>query len=147
MKLNNLWRTILEDWPIKVISLLLATSLYLVINYATLDNRRVEIPLQVKIPVGYEATSTIPDSVMLHIKAEERFIGMINSSAITAVADFSTITSEGVATVPILIHAEASFIDIQVSLSTDPETIKVFFRKTERLQEDSENQISGGIDL
>ena len=50
MKLNDVWRAIMFNWPVKVFSLVLAIGLYLVVNYATMDQRKVEIPLQVLLP-------------------------------------------------------------------------------------------------
>ena len=78
MKPNNLWRAIIFNWPVKVFSLVLAIGIYLVVNYATLDQRKVDIPLQVVLPGGYEATSTILDSVTLVIRTDARHIGMID---------------------------------------------------------------------
>lgn len=146
MKPNKLLRTLLEDWPIKVFSLLLAISIFLVVNYATLDSRIVEIPLQVIVPQGYEATSNIPESVTLHIKTDERYIGMIDPSAIQAIADFSRVSESGVSSVPVLLVAESSFVDIEVSFTTDPDIVRVFFQKSGQSDTVVENGQSGGTD-
>ncbi|HLW22320.1 MAG TPA: hypothetical protein VKZ39_03975 [Sphaerochaetaceae bacterium] len=147
MKLSSMWRSLLENWPIKVISLLLAISVYLVISYATLDTRRVEVPLHVVVPVGYEATSTIPDSVTLVIRTDERYIGMIDPTAVTAIADFSAVSQDGVATVPVLLEADSSFVDIEVSFTSEPELVKIFFRRLDRPKQAEEQDLSGGIAL
>lgn len=146
MKPNKLWRSLLGDWPIKVFSLLLAVSVYVVVNYATLDSRRVEIPLYVTMPVGYEATSTIPESVSLHIRADERYIGMIDPTAIRATADFTVVSEDGVASVPILLEASASYVDIEVSFTTDPDIVRVFFQKAEQSDSVVEEENAGGMD-
>lgn len=146
MKPNKLWRSLLEDWPIKVFSLLLAIAVYVVVNYATLDSRRVEIPLHVTMPVGYEATSTIPESVTLMIRADERYIGMIDPTAIRAVADFSIVSEDGVTSVPVLLEASASYIEIEVSFSTDPEIVRIFFQKIEQSDRVGEEENAGGTD-
>ena len=147
MKLSSMWRSLLENWPIKVISLLLAISVYLVISYATLDTRRVEIPLQMVVPAGYEATSTVLESVTLIIRTDERYIGMIDPTAVTALADFSAVMQEGVATAPILLKADPSFVDIAVSFTTDPEQVRVFFRKSALPEATAGHESSGGIEL
>ena len=131
MKLNDMWRAIMFNWPVKMFSLVLAIGLYLVINYATLDQRKVEIPLQVRMPVGYEATSTVPASVMLIIKSDARHIGLIDPSAITAIADFSAVDSEGAVSVPVLLEADRSYLTVEVSLATDPEVVRVYFSQAE----------------
>jgi len=126
MKPNNLWRAIIFNWPVKVFSLVLAIGIYLVVNYATLDQRKVDIPLQVVLPGGYEATSTILDSVTLVIRTDARHIGMIDPSVLTATADFSSVDSEGAHSVPILLSAPPSFFDVEVSFSTDPEGGRIY---------------------
>jgi pyridoxine 5'-phosphate synthase PdxJ len=141
MKLNDLWRTILDNWPIKVFSLLLAIGVYVIISFATLNTRTVEIPLEVRFPAGYEAASTVADSVMLHIRADERYIGMIDPTAIEAVVDYSWVSQEGVATAPVLLHAEPSFVSIDVSFTTQPETLRVLFKK--KAQQQLDNPVDG----
>jgi len=147
MKPNKLWRTMLFNWPVKVFSLLLAISIYLVVNYATLDQRSVEIPLHVVLPNTYVATSTVPDSVTLKIKADERYIGMVDTTAIKATVDYSMVDTEGVSSAPVVLAAEPSYFDIEISFSTDPETIRIYFQKSEMPVQVEENQELGGITL
>ncbi|WP_422481011.1 hypothetical protein [Pleomorphochaeta sp. DL1XJH-081] len=144
MKLNKMWRSLLEDWPIKVFSLLMAISVFVVVNYATLDSRTVEIPLHVTMPDGYEATSTIPESVSLLIRADERYIGMIDPTAIKAIADFSVVSEDGVTGVPVLLEAHTSYVDIEVSFSTDPDIVRVFFQKKGQSDSVGEEVNAGG---
>ena len=147
MKPNKLWRTILFNWPTKVFSLLLAIGLYLVVNYATLDQRKMEIPLQVIIPSGFSSTSTVPETVTLVIKADERYIGLIDSTAIKAKADYSTVDTEGVSSAPVVLTAEPSYFDVEVSFSTEPEIIRIYFQKSEMSDEPEVDQELGGISL
>jgi hypothetical protein len=143
MKLNDLWRTILDNWPTKVFSLLLAIGVYLVISFATLNTRSVEIPLQVILPESYEATSTIAESVILRIRTDERYIGMIDPTAIDAVVDYSRVSQEGVASAPVLLHADPSFISIDVAFSTQPEMLRVFFKK--KTQQPIDSAVGGDL--
>ncbi len=147
MKPNKLWHTMLFNWPVKVFSLLLAISIYLVVNYATLDQRTVEIPLHVILPDAFVATSTVPESVTLKIKADERYIGMVDSSAIKATVDYSMVDTEGVSSAPVVLMAQPSYFDIEVSFSTDPETIRIYFQKSEMPAPVEANQELGGITL
>ena len=147
MKPNKLWRTMLFNLPVKVFSLLLAISIYLVVNYATLDQRTVEIPLHVILPEGFVATSTVPESVTLKIKADERYIGMVDSTAIKATVDYSMVDTEGVSSAPVVLAAQSSYFDIEISFSTDPETIRIYFQKSEKPAKVEANQELGGITL
>ena len=145
MKLNKIMRSLLFNWPVKVFSLLLAVGIFMVVNYATLDTRRVEIPLEVIIPSGYEASSNVPTSVTLHIRADERYIGMVDSSAIKATADFSKIDGEGAFSAPVLLGAQKSYMNIEVAFSTDPETVRIYLVKTDVAPRTDE--YLGGIEL
>lgn len=144
MKPNKIMRTLLFNWPIKVFSLLLAIGIYIVINYALLDTRVVEIPLQVVMPVAYEASSNVPTSVTLSMRADERYITMIDAAAVRAVADFSHVRAEGAFSAPIVLHAQKSFVDMEVAFSTDPETIRIYFVKSDVVPETKD---LGGIEL
>lgn len=145
MKTNKIMRSLLFNWPVKIFSLLLAVGIYMVVNYATLDTRRVEIPLQVIMPSGYEASSNVPESVTLHIRADERYIGMVDSSAINATADFSKVADEGAFSAPILLDTQKSYMDIDVSFSTKPETVRLYLVKLEVVAPADANL--GGIEL
>lgn len=144
MKLNDLWRAIIFNWPVKVFSLLLAIGIYLIVNYATLDQRKVEIPLQVINPKGFSASSTVPESVILTIKTDGRYIAMVDPSAITATADFSTVDAEGVFSVPVLLSAQPSIFNIEVSFVTDPQIVKVFFSPVAEDREAEAEPAPGG---
>ncbi|HHU88443.1 MAG: hypothetical protein ACOXZ2_01960 [Sphaerochaetaceae bacterium] len=126
MNLNKVIRSIFRDWPIKIISLLLAVGIYLVVNYVVLDTRYVEIPLEVIIPPGYEVMSKVPTSVTLKIVGDERYIQLVDPSAINAKADFTFATKGGTLSVPVLLEAQESYIDLNFTLSTAPEIIRLY---------------------
>lgn len=124
-------RSLLVDWPIKIISLLLAIGIYLVVNYVVLDTRFVEIPLEVILPAGYEVSSKVPQAVTLKIAGDERYIRLVDSGKISAKADFSLATQVGTVSAPVLLEAEKSYIDLDFTFSSDPEIIKIFLSKSE----------------
>ena len=69
---------------------------------------------------------------------------MIDPTEVQAVADFSEVSGSGVAGVPILIQAEKSFVDIEVSFTTDPDILRVFFQKTSQSDSLDEAKDTGG---
>ncbi|MGI6432643.1 MAG: hypothetical protein ACOXZ4_02090 [Sphaerochaetaceae bacterium] len=131
MKPSNLWRSLAVNWPVKVFSLLLAVGVFVIINYTSVDQREVEIPLQVVLPAGYSATSTVPSSVLLTIQAEGRYLAMINPSAVTAVADFSSVNDEGVAGTPVKLNLGPSLFEIEATYSLKPEVVRIYFVRDE----------------
>jgi len=72
---------------------------------------------------------------------------MIDPTAVTAIADFSAVSQDGVATVPVLLEADSSFVDIEVSFTSEPELVKIFFRRLDRPKQAEEQDLSGGIAL
>ena len=132
MKSNKMIQNLLENWPTKVFSLLVAIGLYLVVSLFLVGSKKVEIPLEIIHPTGYEAVSTLDESVELIIRADQRYVSLINSSAIQAVADFSFVDSEGVASTRVQLMYKEELFNIDFSLSTNPEIIKVFYQEKDR---------------
>ncbi len=132
MKSNKMIQNLLENWPTKVFSLLVAIGLYLVVSLFLVGSKKVEIPLEIIHPIGYEAVSTLDESVELIIRADQRYVSLINSSAIQAVADFSFVDSEGVASTRVQLMYKEELFNIDFSLSTNPEIIKVFYQEKDR---------------
>lgn len=127
MKQSNVWRTLLFNWPVKVFSLLLATLIVVVINFISIDTREVEIPLVVLLPQEYEAASQVDSTVTLSIRADGRYLALIDPASVTATADFSFVNKEGVATTPILLTQGESLFNIKATLTTKPEIARVYF--------------------
>ncbi|NCB01020.1 MAG: hypothetical protein EOM67_02500 [Spirochaetia bacterium] len=131
MKSNKTIKTILQNWPAKIFSLLIAIALYLVVTLSLVGSQTIEIPLKIIHPTGYEAVSTLEETVELTLKAQQKYLALINPRAIQAVADFSFVASTGVAVTQVALSYDESLFNIDVSLSTNPERIKVFYQKSE----------------
>ncbi len=74
MKMNDISRTVLNNWPIKVFSLILALCIYTIIHFTFIAERELEIPLDLILPAGYTAVSTVPDTVLVTLKGDDRDI-------------------------------------------------------------------------
>ncbi len=131
MKMNDISRIVLNNWPIKVFSFLLALCIYIIVHFTTTATREVEIPLQVMHPAGYTAVSNIPDTVTLILTGEDRDISVLRSDAVDALADFSLVETEGVQEVPVSLIYDNSLFDVEFSVSSDPAVIKIFYQKDE----------------
>ena len=127
MKQNKFLQSVLSNWPVKIISVMLAIALYLIVQYSTVDHREVAIPLHVSLPSGYVAKSTIPNSVKLVISGDEAVIYLIDPSSITASADFSSVQDEGVTSVPVFLSYREYPLHGDIMIAADPEFLKVFF--------------------
>lgn len=128
MKTNKILQTIISNWPAKVIALLLAIALFLFIQYTTIGERRVTIPIHVTLPESLVASSLIPDSVELVIKGDEEHIYLIDPSSITATIDFSFATTAGIARAPVILQYDRSLFRVtNVSITAQPDQYRVLF--------------------
>jgi YbbR domain-containing protein len=130
MKQNNFLRSVLFNWPVKILSLVFAISLYLVVAFAVSPEREVVLPLQVIVPRGFIAASSFPQTVTVTISGEDRIIHRIEPSLLVVSVDFSFVNAEGVASAPILISFKDSPLVSRVVYSVEPEVLRVFFIKS-----------------
>ena len=98
-----------EQLDCKSLLTALAIGVYLVINYATLDQRKVDIPLEVIMPTEYQAVSTVPQTISLIIKTDSRYSAIIDPWSVKATADFSNVDSEGVKSTAVILSTEGPY--------------------------------------
>ena len=127
MKQNNLLRSVLFNWPIKILSLVFAISFFLVVRYTTLSHREVELPLHVINPRNFTAASTLPNTILVKISGEDREIHLIDPSTLSVSVDFAFVRQEGVASAPVLLDHGKSSIKTKATFTLDPEFLRVYF--------------------
>lgn len=133
MKSNSTINNLLRNWPVKMFSFLIALALYLVVSLSLMGSVEVEIPLTVIHPTGYEALSIVDEKIELTIRAKQKYVALINPHAIKAIADFSFVHSEGVASSRVSFEYDTSLFDIDFSLTATPEYTRVFYQKIQDL--------------
>lgn len=129
MKQNKLLRSVLFNWPVKILSVVFAVALYLIVNYAVSPQREVVLPLQVIAPQGFIATSSFPQTVAVTISGDDRIIHRIEPSLLVVSVDFSFVKEEGVASAPILISTKESPLAADAIYMVEPEVLRIFFIK------------------
>jgi len=121
-----------ENWKAKLLCFLIACLSYFVIANISQAERTVYLPVDISFPEGYSVVSNIKDSVELIISGSEEKIYMVNVDNISLSADFSDVSSEGVASRPIKINLgnDDGLINYSpVTFYTDPSVLKIFFVK------------------
>jgi hypothetical protein len=132
MKRNRSLQVILDHWQVKIVSLLLAICVYFLISFSTTENRIIEIPLSVNLPMDYVAQSIVPNSISLKINGSEDVIYLIDPTLITANVDFSQITSSGISRESVILdYDEKVFRKGKISVYTVPSSIRISFKETE----------------
>ena len=127
---NKISLYLLDNWKPKLISLFLAICVFFFYMFSTNSSRIVTIPLEVIIPIELEAESLVPTSVELEINGDNDIIYLVDPTLVEAKADFSEIEDEGISSVPVeLNYDEKMFSKGNISLSTNPATVKISFKK------------------
>jgi hypothetical protein len=139
MKQNNLLRSVLFNWPIKVLSLVFAISFFLVVRYATLDSREVELPLHVINPKNFIASSALPNTILVKISGEDREIHLIDPSEILVSVDFSFVRQEGVASAPVVLDYGTTPYKTNITFAAEPEFLRVYFSPSPDTDASSQN--------
>lgn len=127
MKQSDFIQKITHNWPVKALSLILAIFVYLVVLFTTGGQKVVVVPLTVLEPEAFVAVSTIPDSVEITIRGDERTVNLLDVTVLHAVADFSGVAQEGVASVPVLLSPTKFPLIGEINLAVNPQVIKVSF--------------------
>lgn len=127
---NKISLYLLDNWKPKLISFILALCFFFLYLFSNNSSRIVTIPLDVYLPIGYQAESLIPNSVDLVISGNNDIIYLIDPNLIKAKADFSSIEKEGISTENIELEYDSKvFSKENISLNTKPATVKISFKE------------------
>jgi len=120
---------LLENWKVKLLSIVLAVCVFSFFYYFNHSSRTVTVPLEVNLPSDYEAESLIPISVEINIVGDQDLIYLIDPNLIKAKIDFSTVKDEGISTTNVLLdYDEKMFSKGNITLVTNPQRVKVSFK-------------------
>lgn len=134
---SKFFQKVFYNWQIKLICFILAIFVYFVLVFSIQTSRKVSLPVEVKLPAGYTATSNIPSSIDLIIQGTEDQIYMIDASSIYLTVDFSTVNRDGInyATVEIDTGDLQKYVNTsEISIYTKPSQVRVYFVSSEAAQ-------------
>lgn len=127
---RGLINRLLKNWHIKVISILLASVVYVMGYYIINTPRVVQIPARVVLPEGYVPYSNVPSHVGVIIYANNNIKDLIDPSLIEAVIDFSFVKTEGVHIAPVKVTYNTGIVKKGViDIAPKPLTVRVGFSK------------------
>jgi len=140
MKLLNRKGHFYKDWSVKMLCLVCAIVLYFMIGYVSYVQRVVEIPLEIKMPVGYSAQNILSTSTKLKIEGDNTLVYMVAPNEIKAVCDFSKVSNyildrsilEGVPLeAKINLDYDTGIIKVGkgLTLAVEPDSVKILFEK------------------
>lgn len=130
MSKNSFVQSLLYEWQVKLVCILLACCCYFIITFNSNQDRNVEVPLEVMLPANYESESLVPSSITLNINGSEDVIYLIDPALIKATADFSSVNSEGIAQKTVVLdYDEKAFRKGAITVKTVPSVVRISFKE------------------
>ncbi|MBK5201106.1 MAG: hypothetical protein JJE21_06185 [Spirochaetaceae bacterium] len=129
MTKNSFLQSVLDQWQVKLVCVLLALSCYFLVNFSSYTDRQVVVPLEVIFPVNYEAESLVPNSITININGSESIIYLIDPALVIASVDFSNINNIGISRRTVVLSYDDKVFDKgEIIVSAVPETIRIAFK-------------------
>jgi len=130
MSLNTRTSKLLENWPAKVISLVIAIFIMFIYNLTRLDQRVITVPLNVSQGHSYVPATEYPKTIHVVIRGERDQIYRIRESDIVATLDLARYNEVGVFRVPVKLERRSDALNIDpLELRADPAEIPVSFER------------------
>ena len=101
MNLNDLKYKIPNNWPIKIICLMVAIVIYIFHQVSMLDRKVISVPLQIKSEGALLPISDCPSYIKVVVRAEPSDIHLVTSGGIKAVLNLTNYAKSGSYVVPI----------------------------------------------
>lgn len=129
MTKNSFLQSILYQWQVKLVCILLAISCYFLVSFSSYTDRQVVIPIEVILPTDFEAESLIPNSIAININGSDGIIYLIDPALVHASVDFSDIDEVGIARRTVVLSYDDKVFDKgAIKVSALPETIRIAFK-------------------
>jgi len=130
MKLDDRIAKLLENWPAKVISLVVAIFIMFLYNLTRLDQRIITVPLNISQGRSFVPATEYPKTVRVSIRGDRDQIYRIRENDIVASLDLTRYTAEGVYRVPVKLERRGDAINYDpLELHADPTEIPITFER------------------
>lgn len=132
MNTRELTKKILENWPAKIFSFVLALMLFLFYRMSSLEERFFSVPLEIETNGEFIPSTSIPRTVKITLKGESEHIYPIVEQDIIAYLDLARISSEGEYKINIKTRLSGTALGVTpLEISIDPEILIVKLEKKE----------------
>jgi len=112
---------LIDNWPIKILSLFAAIVLFALYRINTLEERFFTLPLQVLISENYVAVDNSVEKVRVRLRGSEEEIYSILEEDVEVYIDLKSRTIEGEFQAPILIRKSGSALNVRnLEIKVDP---------------------------
>ena len=112
---------LVDNWPVKILSLFAAIVLFALYRINTLEERFFTIPLEIQINDNYVSVDSTVEKVRIKIRGSQEEIYSVLEEDIEAYIDLKSKVSEGEFQAPILIKKKGSALNIKnLEVNVDP---------------------------
>jgi len=110
---NKLLIKIIENWPVKVLSVALAVILFVFNHLNTLTTRPLSVPLTIETSSLLVPASAYPQNVRVNLRGEDEGIKSIIDNDIEAYVDLSRYENGGLYNAPVQVRKKGSALGIE----------------------------------
>jgi YbbR domain-containing protein len=129
---RNVLEKLANNWPAKVISIVVAIFLFMFHRMSALDERYFSIPLRVQTDGQLVPASSYPRNVRVTLRGESNTVLTIVEDDIEAYIDLTKYKNEGVYKAPVQIQKKGSALGINpLEIQVDPVEIALAIEKKE----------------
>ncbi len=130
MKLDDRIAKLLDNWPAKVISLVVAIFIMFLYNLTRLDQRIITVPLNISEGRSFVPATEYPKTVRVLIRGDRDQIYRIRENDIVASLDLTRYTTEGVYRVPVKLERRGDAVNYDpLELRADPIEVPITFER------------------
>ena len=126
MIIRSLLERLANNWPVKVLSVVLAILLFLFHRISSLEERYFSVPLEVRVSENFVPASSYPRNARVTIRGDRESIFNILEEDIAVYADFSQYEREGIFKSPLDYHKTGSALTVDyLEISLEPSELRI----------------------
>ncbi|MBI9098488.1 MAG: hypothetical protein JEY91_08410 [Spirochaetaceae bacterium] len=112
---------LMDNWPVKILSLFAGIILFALYRINTLEERFFTVPLQIQINDNFVSVDNSVEKVRIRIRGNEEDIYSVLEEDVAAYIDLTSKVSEGEFEAPILIKKKGSALNVKnMEILVDP---------------------------
>lgn len=118
---KSIFIRLIENWPVKILSLFAAIVLFALYRINTLEERFFTIPLEIQINDNFVSVDNTVEKVRIRIRGSQEDVYSVLEEDVEAYIDLKSRVSEGEFQAPILIRKKGSALNIKnLEINVDP---------------------------
>jgi hypothetical protein len=142
----------IENWPVKALSIALALVLFVFNRLNTMTTRSLSVPLTVETNSTLVPASSHPRNVRVSLKGEDENVKSIEDGDIEAYVDFTRYEDGGLYSAPVLIRKKGNALNVEpLEIAVSPPKLSVQLdrriNKTIPLTAVVRGRVADGFDL